>query len=83
MQTLASKIKRLPQADKFAAVVAKHGFTIDSWAITTDKILKARRVATLGTGDAAALGYCDVYHFSRVFTAHVHCPPGKFRRAAR
>lgn len=32
---------------------------------------------------AAALGYCDVYHFSRVFTAHVHCPPGKFRRAAR
>lgn len=57
MQTLASKIKRLPQADKFAAVVAKHGFTIDSWAITTDKILKARRVATLGTGDAAALGY--------------------------
>ena len=32
---------------------------------------------------AAALGYCDVYHFSRVFTAHVHCPPGKFRRTAR
>ncbi len=57
MQTLADKIKRLPQADKFAKAVAKHGFTIDSWAITTDKILKARRVATLGTGDAAALAY--------------------------
>ena len=30
---------------------------------------------------AQALGYCDVYHFSRVFTAQTHCPPGRYRRA--
>lgn len=57
MQTLAGKIKRLPQAEQFAQTVARHGFTPDSWAITTDKIIKARRVATLNTGDAAGLDH--------------------------
>ena len=29
---------------------------------------------------AALVGYVDVHHFTRVFTRHVGCPPGVFRR---
>lgn len=55
MQTLVDKIKRLPEADKFAKTVAKNGFTPDSWAITVDKIIKARRVATMSPAVAVNL----------------------------
>lgn len=29
---------------------------------------------------AAAVGYPDIHHFTRVFTAHFGCPPGEMRR---
>ena len=47
MQTLVGKINRLPEKDKFAQTVAKNGFTPESWGITVDKIIKARRVAKM------------------------------------
>lgn len=56
MQTLADKIKRLPEAEKFSRIVAKHGFTLNSWALTADKIIKARRVATMTPATALSVG---------------------------
>ena len=47
MQVLVDKINRLPQKEKFAKTVAKNGFTPESWGITVDKIIKARRVANM------------------------------------
>ncbi len=55
MQTLVDKIKRLPEKDRFAKTLAKHGFTLDSWGITVDKIIKARRVATMSPAIALNL----------------------------
>ena len=47
MQVLVDKIKRLPEKERFEKTIAKNGFTLDSWGITVDKIIKARRVATM------------------------------------
>ncbi len=47
MQTLVDKINRLPQKEKFAKAIAKNGFTPESWGITVDKIIKARRVENM------------------------------------
>ena len=55
MQTLIDKIKRLPQKEKFEKVIAQNGFTLDSWGITVDKIIKARRVAKMTPGIALTL----------------------------
>lgn len=51
----AEKIQTLPEAKKFAEAVAKHGFTIEGWGYTVDKILKARRVATMSPTTAYAV----------------------------
>lgn len=55
MQTLVDKINRLPEKDRFAKTVAKHGFTPESWGITVDKIIKARRVANMSPAVALNL----------------------------
>ena len=55
MQVLVNKINRLPEKEKFAKAVAKNGFTPESWGITVDKIIKARRVAKMSPGIALTL----------------------------
>lgn len=55
MQTLVDKIKRLPESAKFAETVGRYGFTPDTWALTTDKIIKAARVARMSPGTALTL----------------------------
>lgn len=55
MQTLVDKINRLPEKEKFAQAVARHGFTPESWALTVDKMIKARRVAKMSPGIALTL----------------------------
>lgn len=55
MQILVDKINRLPEKEKFAAAVAKNGFTPESWGITVDKIIKARRVANMSPAVALNL----------------------------
>ena len=55
MQVLVDKINRLPEKEKFAKTVAKNGFTPESWGITVDKIIKARRVANMSPGIALTL----------------------------
>ncbi|MBR1777832.1 MAG: hypothetical protein IJ752_04525 [Alphaproteobacteria bacterium] len=55
MQVLVDKISRLPEKDKFAKTVAKSGFTPESWGITVDKIIKARRVANMSPAIALNL----------------------------
>ena len=55
MQTLVDKISRLPEKEKFAAAIAKNGFTPESWGITVDKIIKARRVANMSPAVALNL----------------------------
>ena len=55
MQTLVDKINRLPEKERFAKTVAKNGFTLESWGITVDKIIKARRVANMSPAVALNL----------------------------
>ncbi|MBR1946182.1 MAG: hypothetical protein IJ846_07825 [Alphaproteobacteria bacterium] len=55
MQVLVDKINRLPEKEKFAKTVAKNGFTPESWGITVDKIIKARRVAKMSPAVALTL----------------------------
>lgn len=55
MQTLVDKINRLPEAEKFKQAVGKHGFTPESWGMTIDKMIKARRVAKMSPGTAFTL----------------------------
>lgn len=55
MQTLTDKISRLPEKERFAKTVAKSGFTLESWGITVDKIIKARRVANMSPAVALNL----------------------------
>ena len=55
MQTLVDKIDRLPQKERFAKALAKHGFTPQSWGITVDKIIKARRVENMSPAVALNL----------------------------
>ena len=55
MQTLVGKINRLPEKEKFAKTVAQNGFTPESWGITVDKIIKARRVANMSPAVALNL----------------------------
>ena len=55
MQVLVDKINRLPQKEKFAKAVSKNGFTPESWGITVDKIIKARRVANMSPAVALTL----------------------------
>lgn len=55
MQTLVDKINRLPQKERFAKTIAKNGFTPESWGITVDKIIKARRVANMSPAVAMNL----------------------------
>lgn len=55
MQVLVDKINRLPEKEKFAKVVSKNGFTPETWGITVDKIIKARRVANMSPAVALNL----------------------------
>ena len=55
MQTLVDKINRLPEREKFAKTVAKNGFTPETWGVTVDKIIKARRVAKMSPAVALNL----------------------------
>lgn len=58
MQTLADKIGRMPEKyrDTFRETLAQTGFTPESWAITADKIIKARRVAKMSPAIALNVG---------------------------
>lgn len=55
MASLADKINRLPQKELFEKTIAKSGFTMQSWAYTVDKIIKARRVEKMSTAVALNL----------------------------
>ncbi len=58
MQTLADKISRMPEKyrNTFRETLAQTGFTPESWAITADKIIKARRVAKMSPAVALNVG---------------------------
>lgn len=60
-KTTVEKIKTLPDAAKFEKAVAKHGFTLEGWGYTVDKILKARRVATITPNNAYAVSLYRKY----------------------
>ncbi|MBN1557783.1 MAG: helix-turn-helix transcriptional regulator [Lentisphaerae bacterium] len=61
------------------------GFTPMQW-MRQERLRRARELLLAGysvSETAAATGFADTFHFSRVFRRHEGLPPGRFQRMAR
>ncbi|MCQ2915086.1 MAG: hypothetical protein MJ247_07850 [Alphaproteobacteria bacterium] len=47
LQSFIRKMEKLPEYEKLKQIIESNGFTIDTWVKTTEKIIKAYRVATI------------------------------------